>query len=100
MHVNTVTTRTSAALKEVHVSEQVTLLDSLRKRCDFVESATKQVGLGNVKVVWARAEEAGQDLQHREVDVLQPMSRQCCECSHAQSKHAAATPQQMLACKL
>ena len=49
--------------------EQVTLLDSLRKRCEFVESATKQVGLGNVQVVWARAEEAGQNLQHREVDM-------------------------------
>ena len=46
---------------------QITLLDSLRKRCNFVEAATQQVGLQNVKVVWARAEEAGQDFQHREV---------------------------------
>lgn len=46
---------------------QVTLLDSLRKRCIFVEKAIKQVGVQNANVVWARAEEAGQSQQHREV---------------------------------
>lgn len=57
----------SHSSKEHSARLQVTLLDSLRKRCSFVEAATQQVGLTNVKVVWARAEEAGQDLQHREV---------------------------------
>ncbi|DBA96341.1 TPA: hypothetical protein ACH3X3_002516 [Trebouxia sp. C0006] len=46
---------------------QVTLLDSLRKRCIFVEKAIKEVGVQNTNVVWARAEEAGQSQQHREV---------------------------------
>lgn len=49
---------------------QVTLLDSLRKRCTFVQAATARLGLQNVRSVWARAEEAGQDLQHREVSTL------------------------------
>ena len=52
---------------QVHIAEQVTLLDSLRKRCHFVEKAIQDVGLQNTKVVWARAEEAGQSQQHREV---------------------------------
>jgi len=46
---------------------QVTLLDSLRKRCIFVEKAMKEVGVQNTTVVWARAEEAGQSQRHREV---------------------------------
>lgn len=46
---------------------QVTLLDSLRKRCNFVEKAIQQVGLHNTEVVWGRAEEVGQSQQHREV---------------------------------
>ena len=53
----------------MRTAKQVTLLDSLRKRCTFVERAVKQVGLQNTRVVWARAEEAGQSSDHREVSM-------------------------------
>ncbi|PNH00601.1 Ribosomal RNA small subunit methyltransferase G [Tetrabaena socialis] len=39
---------------------KVTLLDSLRKRCDFLRQAAAVAGLTNVEVVWCRAEEGGQ----------------------------------------
>lgn len=39
---------------------KVTLLDSLRKRCDFLREAAARAGLTNVEVVWCRAEEGGQ----------------------------------------
>ncbi len=45
---------------------QVTLLDSLQKRCTFMEHAAAACGLANVSVRWARAEEAGQDPGLRE----------------------------------
>jgi len=45
---------------------EVTLLDSLRKRCDFVSSAVQRLGLSNVTVVCARAEDVGRDEAHRE----------------------------------
>eukprot|EP00873_Tetraselmis_striata_P007244 jgi/Tetstr1/427508/TSEL_017634.t1 len=45
---------------------QVTLLDSLRKRCDFVTATIKKLGIQNVTVVWSRAEDAGQNEAHRE----------------------------------
>ncbi|GAX84416.1 hypothetical protein CEUSTIGMA_g11837.t1 [Chlamydomonas eustigma] len=45
---------------------KVTLLDSLKKRCDFLSSASNRIGLENVDVVWSRAEEAGQNLELRE----------------------------------
>ena len=51
---------------EVHVAVQVTLLDSLRKRCDFVRAAAERLGIGNVAVLWGRAEALGQDPDHRE----------------------------------
>ncbi|GAB4821340.1 hypothetical protein N2152v2_008386 [Parachlorella kessleri] len=47
-------------------SWQVTLLDSLQKRCTFMEHAAAACGLANVSVRWARAEEAGQDPGLRE----------------------------------
>lgn len=43
-----------------------TLLDSMRKRCDFMEATTSKMNLTNVKVIWSRAEDAGQDLKLRE----------------------------------
>eukprot|EP00798_Chlamydomonas_sp_ICE-L_P011260 gene11260-18886_t len=45
---------------------KVTLLDSLRKRCDFLKKAVELAGLKNVDVVWCRAEEGGQrpELRH------------------------------------
>jgi 16S rRNA (guanine(527)-N(7))-methyltransferase RsmG len=44
----------------------VTLLDSLQKRCTFNAAAVSAAALTNVSIVWARAEEAGQDGKHRE----------------------------------
>ncbi|GLC35193.1 hypothetical protein PLESTM_000289500 [Pleodorina starrii] len=38
---------------------KVTLLDSLRKRCDFLREAAARAGLSNVEVVWCRAEDGG-----------------------------------------
>ncbi|EFJ47446.1 hypothetical protein VOLCADRAFT_46111, partial [Volvox carteri f. nagariensis] len=38
---------------------KVTLLDSLRKRCEFLREAAARAGLDNVEVVWCRAEDAG-----------------------------------------
>ena len=37
---------------------RVTLLESLRKKCDFMEAAAEAMGLENVRVVCARAEDA------------------------------------------
>ena len=45
---------------------RVLLLDSLQKRCSFNEAAIETVGVSNVDVYWGRAEEAGQDVLHRE----------------------------------
>ena len=45
---------------------QVCLLDSLRKRCDFVEGALARLGIGNARTLWGRAETLGQDAAHRE----------------------------------
>jgi 16S rRNA (guanine527-N7)-methyltransferase len=45
----------------------VTLLESLQKRCDFLEHVIKTVGLPNVQIVHSRAEDAGQDAKFREV---------------------------------
>ena len=45
---------------------QVTCLDALRKRCDFVDKTVKDCGIDNVHVLWSRAEDAGQDKNHRE----------------------------------
>jgi 16S rRNA (guanine527-N7)-methyltransferase len=43
-------------------SWRFTLLDSMKKRCDFIEQTTTKMGLTNVKVVWSRAEDAGECL--------------------------------------
>ncbi|XP_062169827.1 uncharacterized protein LOC133875645 [Alnus glutinosa] len=45
---------------------KVTLLESMNKRCVFLEHAIGLVGLSNVKVVRGRAESLGQDLCFRE----------------------------------
>lgn len=47
-------------------SWRVTLLDTLRKRCDFLSAAVDKVGLKNVSVVWSRAEAAGQTPANRD----------------------------------
>jgi 16S rRNA (guanine527-N7)-methyltransferase len=43
-----------------------TLMDSLQKRIGFLEIVKEKLGLGNVHLVHARAEELGQDPKHRE----------------------------------
>lgn len=58
---------------QAQIAEQVTLLDSLRKRCHFVEKAVRHIGLQNTEVVWARAEDAGQSQRHREVRFHAPL---------------------------
>lgn len=50
------------------------MLDTLRKRCDFVTAAADAVGLTNVSTLWMRAEDAGKDPQLREV----PLVRSAC----------------------
>lgn len=44
----------------------VILLDSLRKRLRFLEDTSENLGLTNVMTLHSRAEDAGQDKQHRE----------------------------------
>ena len=46
---------------------QVTCLDSIGKRCDFVRDAVWELALPNVDTLWLRAEDAAQLPQHREV---------------------------------
>ena len=48
--------------------QQVTLLDSLRKRCNFLKEVVRELGLQNVTVAWGRSEKFGQDLAYREVN--------------------------------
>ena len=45
---------------------QVTLLDSLRKRCDFMQSALGSLGIDNAAPLWGRAETLAQEPAHRE----------------------------------
>ncbi|OFX15662.1 MAG: hypothetical protein A2Z18_10895 [Armatimonadetes bacterium RBG_16_58_9] len=44
----------------------LTLLDSLRKRLDFLSEAARSLGLANVETMRARAEDVGRDGTHRE----------------------------------
>lgn len=46
---------------------KVTLLESMNKRCTFLENAVDLIGLSNVKIVRGRAEDLGQNLGFREV---------------------------------
>ncbi|KAK9066496.1 hypothetical protein SSX86_013819 [Deinandra increscens subsp. villosa] len=46
---------------------KVTLLESLNKRCLFLEHVVGLIGLSNVKVMRGRAEDVGQNLEFREV---------------------------------
>lgn len=43
----------------------ITLLDTLRKRCDFLQRVVDQLGLSNVSITWSRAELAGQAASNR-----------------------------------
>lgn len=46
------------------------MLDSLRKRCTFLEAAVERLQLTNATVLWARAEDAGHNSSYREVRVF------------------------------
>ena len=45
---------------------RVTLLDSLKKRLTFLSAVVEALGLANVRLVHARAEDGGRDASHRE----------------------------------
>lgn len=53
-------------LKIMRPTLHMTLLDSSRKKILFLEHLVKRLGLTTVELLWARAEEAGQDAHHRE----------------------------------
>lgn len=44
---------------------EITLLDSLEKRCNFLNSVISRLSLTRVNVVWSRAEEAGRSQLYR-----------------------------------
>ena len=50
----------------VRTDLQVTLIESMRKRCEFLSAVRETLGLPNVRVLCVRAEEAGRDTTLRE----------------------------------
>ena len=50
----------------VDPTRQVTLLESTRKKCRFLEKTAGHLGQGGISVTWARAEVAGYDPRFRE----------------------------------
>jgi len=54
------------ALKLIRPDWDLTLVDSVRKKTQFLEHLVEILGLTRVLVLWARAEELGQDPVHRE----------------------------------
>lgn len=53
-------------LKIINENYKLTLLDSLRKRIDFLSEAAKALNLHDVKLIHGRAEDFGQNKEHRE----------------------------------
>ena len=53
-------------LKIAFPSLRLTLLESARKKTDFLTHVVTLLGLADTSVVWARAEDAGRDPLHRE----------------------------------
>lgn len=53
-------------LRIVYPEARLTLVESIKKKAGFCEHAARVLGLGNVLVSTARAEEIGQDRLHRE----------------------------------
>lgn len=45
---------------------KITLIDSLKKRCYFLERLAREIGIEDVPVVWGRAEEMGRKEEMRE----------------------------------
>lgn len=56
-------------LKIARPDLRLVLIDALRKRCDFLEQTAASLGLADVTVVHARAEEAGQGPWREQADV-------------------------------
>ena len=48
---------------------QVTLLDAQRKRCDFLQAVTDALGLKNVRILHARAEDAARGELREQMDI-------------------------------
>lgn len=73
------------------------MLDSLRKRCVFLEAAVDQLQLTNATVLWARAEDAGQSTSFREVGSFLKVSvMQSPGCTSPMQWCCAALPTRML----
>jgi 16S rRNA (guanine527-N7)-methyltransferase len=53
-------------LKIVNDNYRITLLDSLRKRIDFLAEVVKALNLKNVELIHGRAEDYGQNKKYRE----------------------------------
>jgi 16S rRNA (guanine527-N7)-methyltransferase len=53
-------------LKIVNDNYRITLLDSLRKRIDFLDEVVKALNLKNVELIHGRAEDYGQNKKYRE----------------------------------
>ena len=45
---------------------EMTLVDSLQKRCGFLSNIANEMGLVNVNICWSRAEDLGRESSHRE----------------------------------
>ena len=54
-------------LKILYPSMQLTLVESVGKKAKFCQHIVEVLGLENVKVIHARAEDLGQKMEHREV---------------------------------
>jgi len=50
----------------VNSNVKFTLIDTRKKRCEFMEHAKDQLKLYNVSVIWKRAEELGRDESYRD----------------------------------
>lgn len=53
-------------LKIIREDLDITLLDSLNKRIDYLKMAIEKLGLSKISAVHARSEELAQDITHRE----------------------------------
>ncbi|MDO4912544.1 MAG: 16S rRNA (guanine(527)-N(7))-methyltransferase RsmG [Lactobacillus sp.] len=56
----------SIPMKILHPEIEVTIVDSLQKRLNFLDDLTKKLGITGVHLVHGRAEEVGQNEQYRE----------------------------------
>lgn len=50
----------------LHPTISFDLLDTRKKRCEFMQDAISELSIPNANVLWARAESIGQNILHRE----------------------------------